>query len=244
MHSTAGRVAPLLSIAPKYVIALSATMDRNDGAEKIIHLIAGEHKVERLSENPFTMIKFKTGIRIDEEKTNFGVNYSKFVNDQANCEERNLQIADIVKGNLHRKYIIITKTIEHVDNLMKIFKEQGLPCVSYCGTKKSYKDDKVLIGSLKKISTGFDISTTAKDFDGISADVLILTTSIKDENLLRQTQGRVVGRSANPTVIYMIDKNAAGKRHFTGTKKMVEEAHGKIIEVEYDPTEIGGGLRL
>jgi len=25
---------------------------------------------------------------------------------------------------------------------------------------------------------------------------------------------------------------------------MVEEAHGKIIEVEYDPSEIGGGLKL
>lgn len=244
MHATAGRVAPLLSLAPKYVIALSATMDRNDGAEKIIHLIAGEHKVERLSENPFTMVKFKTGIRIDEEKTNFGVNYSKFVNDQANCKERNLQIVDIVKGNLHRKYIILTKTIEHVDNLMSLFSEHGVPSVSYCGNKKSYKDDKVLVGSLKKISTGFDISTTAKDFDGISADVLILAVSIKDENLLFQSIGRVVGRSSNPTVIYLVDKNPSQGRHFNGTKKRIEEAHGKIIEVEYDPSEIGGGVKL
>jgi superfamily II DNA or RNA helicase len=241
---TGGRVSSLLSIAPKYIISLSATLNRNDGAEKIIHLIAGEHKVERLSEQSFTMVKFKTGIRIDEEKTNFGVNYSKFVNDQANCNERNLQIIDIVKGNLHRKYIILTKTIEHVDNLMSLFSENEIPSVSYCGTKKSYKDDKVLIGSLKKISTGFDMSTTAKEFDGISADTLILAVSIKDENLLRQSMGRVLNRSENPVIIYLVDKNLSQSRHFNGTKKMIEEAHGKIIEVEYDPVEVGGGLKL
>lgn len=241
---TGGRVNSLLSIAPKYVIALSATLNRNDGAEKISHLIAGEHKVERLAEQPFTMVKFKTGIRIDEEKTNFGVNYSKFVNDQANCKERNLQIVDIVKGNPHRKYIILTKTIEHVDNLMTLFSEQDISSVSYCGNKKSYKDDKVLIGSLKKISTGFDMANTAKDFDGVAADTLILAISIKDENLFIQSIGRCRGRALDPVVVSLVDKNPSQLRHFNGVKKIVEEAKGKIIEVEYDPSEIGGGLRL
>jgi superfamily II DNA or RNA helicase len=244
LHCTVGRVAPLLSLAPKYIITLSATMERNDGLEKIIYLLAGEHKVERLSENPFRMIRLKTGIRIDEEKTNFGVNYAKFVNSQANCEERNLQIIDIVKHNSHRKYIILTKTVEHVDNLNKLFKDHGIHTATYFGNKKSYVDEKILIGSISKLGIGFDMAMCAKEFDGISANTLILTTSIKQESLLKQVIGRVLNRAPDPVIVFMQDKNASQTRHFSVNKKMMEDCNGTIIDAEYEPSELGGGIKF
>jgi superfamily II DNA or RNA helicase len=245
LHCTIGKVPALLSITPKFVIACTATLERNDGLETMMHTLVGTHNIERLSENPFTMIKLKTGIKIEEESSRLGqLDYSKFVNKQAECLERNLMAVNIINGNKHRKFMILTKTKEHVNNLETLFKHYGLPCTTYFGNKKSYKDEKILIGSLGKISTGFDMATASEDFDGVNADVLILMTSIKKEPLLKQTIGRVVGRSDNPTIIYFIDNNGTQSRHFNSNKTMIEKCKGEIKTIEYDGSVAGGGIVL
>jgi superfamily II DNA or RNA helicase len=245
LHCTIGKVPALLSIMPKYVIALSATLERNDGLESMMHSITGTHKIERLSENPFKMIKLKTGIKLEEEKGALGMlNYSKFVNDQAECLERNLMAINIIHGNRHKKFMILCKTKEHVTNLEKLFKHYGMECTTYFGSKKSYKDAKILIGSLSKISTGFDMSTASEEFDGVDADVLILMTTIKKEPLMKQTIGRVVGRAKNPAIVYFIDDNATQKRHFNGTKKMIEDVKGEILTIDYISNVAGCGVVL
>jgi superfamily II DNA or RNA helicase len=229
LFCTPCRVPTLLSIQPRYVIALSATPDRNDGLESMIHTIAGNQEVERVSENPFKLIKLKTGIKIEEERGMFGLNYSKFVNDQANCFERNIMAINIINGNKHKKYMILTKTKEHA---------------TYFGSKKSYKDDMILIGSLSKVATGFDMATAAEEFDGVNADVLILMTTIKNENLLKQTIGRVVGRAPSPAIIYFLDENGTQKRHINVNKAMIEKVKGEIVEIKYDGSIAGGGIVL
>ena len=244
LHCTIGKTDALLSITPKYVIALTATMERTDGLENMIYSIVGTHNVERLSDNPFTMIRLKTGIKIEEEKGMFGVNYAKFVNDQADCIERNLQIINIVNGNRHRKFMILTKTKEHVENLEKLFTHYGILCSTYFGNKKSYCDEKILIGTLGKLSCGFDTATASENFDGVNANTLILTTTIKKEALMKQTIGRVVGRAENPVVIYMIDDNNSSKRHFNETKDMIERVKGGIVTIGYDASVAGGGVIL
>jgi superfamily II DNA or RNA helicase len=244
LHCTIGKVPALLSIVPKYVIACTATLERDDSLESMMHTIVGTHNIERISENSFTLIRLKTGIKIEEERGMFGLNYSAFVNAQADSTERNLEAVNIVNGNKHRKFMILTKTKEHVTNLETLFKHYGLSCTTYFGNKKSYKDEKILIGSIAKMGTGFDSATAADEFDGINANVLILMTTIKKEALMKQVIGRVVGRAENPTVIYMIDDNASQKRHFNETKSMVECCKGTITTIDYDPKVTGGGIVL
>lgn len=244
LHCTIGKTDALLSITPKYVIALTATMERTDGLENMMYSIVGKHNIERLSENPFTMIRLKTGIKIEEERGMFGVNYAKFVNDQAECLERNLQIINIVNGNRHRKFMILTKTKEHVENLEKLFLHYGILCATYFGNKKSHFDEKVLIGTLGKLSTGYDGATASKEFDGVNANTLILTATIKKEALMKQTIGRIVGRAENPVVVYMIDSNASQSRHYNETKDMIEKVKGGIVTIEYDEKIAGGGVIL
>ena len=94
------------------------------------------------------------------------------------------------------------------------------------------------------ISTGFDVSTSAEEYDGMEADVLILMMTIKKEPLMKQTIGRVVGRAKTPTVIYFIDENGSQKRHFNGTKKMIEEVKGEIVTIDYVSNVAGGGVVL
>jgi superfamily II DNA or RNA helicase len=244
LHCTIGKVPALLSINPRYVIACTATLERNDGLESMMHTVVGTHNIERLSENPFKMVKLLTGLKLEEEQGMFGLNYSKFVNEQADCMERNIMAVNIVNGNKHRKFMILTKTKEHVTNLEKLFKHYGLPCTTYFGSKKSYKDEKILIGSISKMGTGFDSATASDDFDGINANVLILMTTIKKEALMKQVCGRVVGRAENPTVVYMIDNNGTQKRHFNSTKSMIERCKGEIVEIKYDGSVAGGGVVL
>lgn len=244
LHCTIGKTDALLSITPKYVIALSATLERNDGLETMMYSMVGQHHIERLSENPFTMIRLKTGIKIEEERGMFGVNYAKFVNDQADCLERNLMAINIVNGNKHRKFMILTKTKEHVTNLEKLFLHYGILCTTYFGNKKSYRDEKVLIASISKAGTGFDAATASEDFDGINANVLILMTTVKKDTLLKQICGRVVGRAENPTVVYFCDENASQKRHINSNKDMIENCKGAFITIEYDSKIAGGGVIL
>jgi superfamily II DNA or RNA helicase len=138
----------------------------------------------------------------------------------------------------------LTKTKDHVNNLEKMFKENGINCSTYFGSKKKFSDERVLIGSLSKISTGFDYSSVARDFDGVMSDTLILAATIKKETLLRQTLGRVNGRSENPSIIYLIDRNVSQARHFNGTKEMILKAKGEIIELQYNDEVPGGGVVL
>jgi superfamily II DNA or RNA helicase len=244
LHCTVGKVPALLSIIPRYIIACTATMERNDGLENMMYTLVGTHNVERLSENHFTLIKLKTGLKIEEERGMFGLNYSKFVNEQADSLERNMMAVNIVNGNRHRKFMILTKTKEHVTNLENLFKHYGMPCTTYFGNKKSYKDEKILIASLAKCAVGFDAATASDEFDGINADVLILMTTIKKEPLMKQTIGRVVGRAIDPTVVYLIDNNSTQTKHFNCTKSMIERCKGSIKTIEYDSSIAGGGINL
>lgn len=56
--------------------------------------------------------------------------------------------------------------------------------------------------------------------------------------------GSVIGRSENPSIIYLIDKNASQARHFNGTKDMILKAKGEIIELQYNNEVPGGGVVL
>ena len=245
MHCTASRIPALLCLEPKYINGLSATPERDDGMEKIIQSITGSHMVERLSENPYTIVKMKTNIRIAEERNKFGgIDYSKLVNNQAEILERNVMCVNIVNGLTHRKFMILVKTKEHVEVLTEMFKHYGIICDSLYGTKKKYTESRVLIGTISKISTGFDESTKVDNFSGYKIDTVILMTTLKKHTVLKQAFGRVVGRAENPHIIYFIDENPVCKRHFTECKDLAKRTHGSILEIEYNPEISGGGIKI
>ena len=244
LHCTISRVPALLALEPKYVIGLSATPERDDGMERMIYSITGTHMVERLSENDYKIIKLKTDIKIPEERTMYGVNYAKLVNDQAEIMERNIIPVNIVNSFPTRKFMILTKTKEHVEALEKLFEYYKIPCDSLYGSKKKYTETRVLIGTISKISTGFDESTKVDNFSGVKIDTLILMTTLKKPTVLKQAFGRVVGRAENPRIVYLVDNNAVCKRHFNECKDLAERTKGEIVEFDYDSTIAGGGIVL
>lgn len=241
--TTASKVKALLSLEPKYVIANSATIERDDGMETMVYTIVGAHSVVRMSQKPFKFYKVNTGIRIPEEMTNQGVlNYSAFINDQADCMERNIMAINIIAGNPGRKFFIYCKTKKHVDNLAELCKHYGIEYDTLYGNKKKFEDKNVLIFSVSKTGTGFDLSAALGDaFSGKNPDVLILMTTIKSIPKLKQVLGRVL-RSDKPHFVMLIDSNNVQKKHYRETKQMFIDSKGVIKEIDYDPTIRGGGV--
>jgi superfamily II DNA or RNA helicase len=244
LFATQSKVRTLLTLEPKYVIICTATLERNDGMEVMIHSIAGKHCVTRYSEKPFRLFRLNTKIRIPETLGTMGLNYGEFIKEQANTLERNLIAANIIHGNPDHKYMIYCKTKEHVENLSTLFKHYGMEYDTLYGTKKKLSEKKILLFSISKAGTGFDLSAYLGEvFSGVPPDVLILMSSMKSANKLTQVLGRVL-RSDNPTFIYLVDNNNVVKRHYKEAETLYKVAKASIIEVDYDSATPGGGIKL
>ena len=106
----------------------------------------------------------------------------------------------------NQRIIIITVRNEMTDVLYRLLhsdSEEGRRyVVEYLdGKKKECGNCDVLLGTHKKMGTGFDEQNSIIDFEGATANTLLFLGSIKDETLMYQLAGRVF-RSDEPTVIF------------------------------------------
>jgi superfamily II DNA or RNA helicase len=227
---TQSRVAAILSFTPKYVVAMSATLERDDGMESMIYSVCGKKIISKLSTKPFDVYKYMTKIVPETEIGNNGqLNYGKMMSSLCLNEMRNKMIKDIVAKNPERKIMILTSLKEHINVLLKDFKELGEKVDFLAGVKKSYSDSRILLGTFSKIGTGFDEKNACADYNGIRIDMLILASSIKKHSLLEQNVGRVF-RADFPTVYHLVDEHNIFKRHWSFVKKWYTSRNGKIIE--------------
>jgi len=234
---TPDRVGALLAFTPKYVIAETATLERDDGMEKMIHSICGEHSVSRVATKLYTVIRLDTSITVEENRNKYGVNFNDLCNKLCALPERNMIILDIIKSNPHRKFMILTRLADHVALLQMLITSNGISCATLYRNQKTYSDSSVLIGTIPKIGTGFDEANACEDFGGVQSDTLILAGSIKKNTVFEQVRGRVM-RSANPVVIYLVDRNQVCKRHFRETAGWIEYTQGLISRITYYPGTI------
>lgn len=244
LFATQSKVKCLLTLEPKYVVVCTATLDRNDGMEVMIHSIAGKHCVTRYSEKPFKLIRLNTKIKLPEEMTTMGLNYAEFVNTQAGCLERNLMCVNIINGNPDNKFMVYCKTKEHVENLSGLLKHYGIDHDTLYGTKKKFRDSRAAIMSVSRTGTGFDLSAyLGEAFSGIAPDTLILMSSMKSGTKLVQVLGRVL-RSDEPKFIYLVDDNNVVKRHYKEAESIYKQGPVTVEEVDYDGKVAGGGIKL
>jgi superfamily II DNA or RNA helicase len=234
---TPDRVESLLSFTPKYVIAETATLERDDGMEKIIHSICGEHNVSRVATKPYGVIRLDTSLTVDETRNKYGINFSDLCNKLCALPERNQIIVDIIKSNPHRKFMVLTRLADHVALLQLLITQSGISCATLYRNQKTYSDSPVLVGTIPKIGTGFDEANSCDDFGGVQSDTLILASSIKKTTVFEQIRGRVM-RSSNPVVIYLVDRNSVCKRHFKDTSSWIEYTQGVITRLTYYPGNI------
>ena len=226
MFCTPSHVPCLLAFQPKFVIALSATLERDDMLHHMIYAICGEHGVYRESSTPFTVIKYHTGITSKSKLNKQGkVDFGQLQSELLMNPQRNQIILNLVNQYSGDKILILTKLVKHVNVLYNIIKDHAT-CDFLCGKKTHYTDRRVLIGTTHKIGTGFD-QEACITFDGIRFNLLILVCSIKKYQMLVQNVGRVL-RCDTPTIIHFVDDHFVSQNHWKFCEKWYTKRHAII----------------
>lgn len=226
---TEGNINGLLNIEPKYITALTATYERDDGFEVMLDFIVGKKRIVKISKKPFFVIHCQTPfVPVDIKTTTRGIQFNSLVDSLDNNELRNEFIYDIVYKNMSEKILIMTKHIEHVKileiNLKNILTKYNKKISTYCGNDKTYFECDVLIGTISKIGVGFDEKETCENWNGRRFNLLILSTSTKK---IEQIAGRVF-RSDIPIVVDIVDDHENLKRHWTDRKRWYISRNGII----------------
>jgi len=229
---TPGRLDCLLGITPKYAIAATATLERDDGMENMITAVCGTHTIKKISKKPFIVYKWMTGVIIHQVKNVRGVtDWNKVTLDQSRSRERNLQILSLIRSNMERKILVLTRRKDdHAIPLAKWFSQMGLNVDYMAGTKKNYSDSHVLVGTFSKIGRGFDEKAACDNYSGIRIDLLILVGSVKSVKLLEQLAGRAF-RSEFPQIIHFVDECSISKSHWRVASPWYKSRNGQIIDV-------------
>jgi superfamily II DNA or RNA helicase len=230
LFCTPSRVDCLLSFTPKFIIVATATLQRDDGLHKMIHFMVGKHAVIRHSQKPFSIIKMNTGFIPITQKNSRGTDYKAYTDSIIQSKERNQLIVNLIKSNSQFKTLVLSSRKDHISSLRKkLIEEEGIECDFLAGTKNSYSDSNVLLGTMSKIGVGFDEEGACENFGGKRIELVIITTSIKKSSVLEQNVGRGF-RSEFPMVIHLVDNHAIAKRHFRDNKKWYCSRKGIIIE--------------
>lgn len=227
---TPSRVSMFLGIRPEYIIAATATLKRADGIESMIQFMCGNHKVERISYKPFQVYKLNTGTKFPIPQNSRGkADWNQIVSTLIQDVQRNELIYEIVKTNPDYKILILTWRKNHVDQLYKELLARKEQVDYMAGTKKSYKDSRILIGTIAKIGTGFDEKAACATFSGFRINLLIFAGTMKSETLIEQTSGRAF-RAGNPNIIMLVDDLLITKNHWRIAKKWYISRNGTIHE--------------
>lgn len=251
--ATEGYAEFILLPEPKNIIVATATLERNDGMEKMMHVLAGRESVFVMNKSPYTLAKFETKLDFYPGTNSQGDgNFTELTSLLSKSEERNNMILRIIKLNPHKKFIVVCRLKAHCENLQILLSSNGIECDSLYGNKSNYNDSHVLIGNISKMGTGFDEENFCSNFKGKKSDVLILATSIKcnfnkkqfestkdvsEFALYEQVRGRIM-RATNPVIVYLVDNVGMVKNHYNGAKRLASYTNGKIIEYEYDEGSI------
>lgn len=237
LFCTPSRVECLLCTEPKFVIAETATLIRDDGMHKMIQCIVGDVGVFRIPNKPHRVYLLNTNIQIETTQGTRGTDFNDLTQKLIINQERNNQILNIIKCNPHRKIMVMVRQKKHILLLKELLEENEIEVATLYGTQKDYNDSHVLLGTIPKMGTGFDEKNSCHDFKGRESDLMLLVTSIKQEALYEQVMGRIM-RSKDPVVIYFKDNLSVVKNHIREIKKRIIETNGKIVNLNYIPDKI------
>jgi hypothetical protein len=229
---TATQVPRLLGFHPRYVVACTATLEKDNKMHRMIEAICGKHHIYRELKKDFHVYMVKTGIKAERQtKTGGGgINWHVLAQSLANNPVRNRMIVEMARKNLKHKIVILTGYKSHTKELYRMFKELGESVDYLCGNLKKYKDSRILIGTISKIGTGFDEENFCDDFNGVKINLGILTHSIANKQILEQSVGRVF-RADFPNIMHLVDDDRTIERHWKTARAWYRSKGGIINEV-------------
>lgn len=239
----------LLDWHPEYIIALTATINRSDGMFPMMEALAGT-LVIRKSNRPFEVVKVEINLEPELEEGLSPMEIWQALSTwTATSEDWNTNVVDIINliweedntdedaekdenGEvIPSKILILVSRKAHVEYLNKLLTDFGIESSTYYGTAKSYNDAPVIIGTYKKMGTGFDEALACDDFNGRRFRRLITAFTLKDELMIEQSIGRVM-RVFNPRIYDMVGSHRICQRHWGIRQKWMLKNGASITEIE------------
>ena len=203
----------LNSLNAKYRYGFSATPERTDGLDKVIHFAAGPliHKVD---ESHLKDVVIKPEIKY--VKTDYyyplfsSEEYQYMLNDMAVSDKRNELIFKVMEHFSEHVTALLCSRVSHVELLSDKYPEAGV--ITGKTPKKKRKEvlDKLRAGELTKVISTYQCFSTGIDVPGLEA--LIMCGPIQSKIVLKQCAGRLMRTKAgkkHPQMIYLIDEKVS-----------------------------------
>lgn len=218
----------LKQVRTKYVYGLTATPIRRDGLHPIIFMQCGPIRYKTDAKIQAKIRPFKH--KLIKRYTNFrstSSNIQEIYRAISNDENRNQLLFDDVLNALEqgRSPIILTERIEHLENLLKLFKGFAKNIIILSGTI-SKKELKLEMERLKQIPNDQErlVIATGKyigeGFDDARLDTLFLAMPISWKGTLQQYVGRLHRIHSNKQEVRVFDYV---DQHVPVLKKMFEK---------------------
>ena len=208
-------------IYPRYLIGLSATPKRPDGMDKMLYAFFGKDIIHYKLYRKHQIYKITTGLKPEFTIARNGkIDWNSLLNWQAQCEERNNKIVQIVIDNPDRIFLILCKRIIQVELLVELLKNKNETVSSLTGSKKTFDTTaRILIGTVQKCGVGFDHPRLNSLI--IAADLL---------EYFIQYLGRVFRtEKVEPIIFDLVDDHAILYKHYL-TRRRVYIDHGGSIK--------------
>jgi superfamily II DNA or RNA helicase len=234
----------LFKLVTKYMLGLSATMNRKDGTSKIFKMFLGEvvFKENRKQDHPVVVraVEYK----IDDEEFNEIVydfrgnpQFSTMITKLCNYNRRSefiLQVlGDMLRENPNQQVMILAHNKSLLKYLYDAISTRNIASVGYYvgGMKeaalKESESKKVIIATYSMAAEGLDIKTLT---------TLIMATPKTD---IEQSVGRILReRHGTPVVVDVIDKHDLFQKQWAKRKAFYRKQNYKIIHttsVDYTP---------
>ena len=208
-------------IYPRYLIGLTATPYRPDGLNILLQLYFGRHKIIRKLYRKHIVYKVDTGFTPKVERTLQGrVNWGSILDQQANSQQRNELILDIIQKYVKRNFLVLVKRVSQGKYLIKRLTELNISVTNLIGSNQVFESSaRVLIGTCQKVGTGFDHP---------KLNALILGADVQEYFI--QYLGRIFRvKDGEPLVFDLVDNNNILRKHYS-TRERVYRDHGGIVK--------------
>jgi len=212
---------PLKRFKGKYVVGLSATPKRKDGMEAIMRLQCGEivHEIKKSTTKRHLL---KTVPTQYETLLN---HFSMILGELSEDPERNQLIVNEIKSLKHRKVLVLSERIEHLNHLWHRLKAENIDALllyGAMGTKMKREqfaqttDSSIILSTSSYIGEGIDIG---------HLDTIVFTMPISYHERMVQYLGRIGRQGQKCLAIDFIDNQvpllqSSFTKRFKGYKQM------------------------
>jgi superfamily II DNA or RNA helicase len=234
----------LFKIVTKYMLGLSATMNRKDGTTDVFKMFLGEVIFKGKSDEEFDVIVRGITYEVDDPEFNTvvtdykgNVQYSTMISKLCAYNRRSefilKVVSDMVKENPDQQIMIIAHNRCILTYFYDAIIHRNIATVGYYvgGMKevalKESESKKIILATYSMAAEGLDIK---------SLTTLVMSTPKTD---IEQTVGRILReKHSQPIVVDIIDSHQPFQNQWTKRKVFYKKQNYKIIQTDsknYDP---------